>query len=96
MAAPTSRDLARIMKRMPLQAETMDGLKRSVEGEEEINGAFRALAGTAFGADVLAYLREITLDTVLLPSASEAELRHMEGMRALYAIIESRARSLPR
>ena len=48
----------------------------------------RAFATTA-GAAVLAHLRRITIERVLGPNATDAELRGLEAQRALVHQIES-------
>ena len=42
------------------------------------------------GKEFLSYLRSITIEAVCGPAASDAELRHREGARALIGIIETR------
>ena len=58
------------------------------DGEElELCRAFaRCFAGTA-GRSVLEHLRRVVLDRRLGPSASDAELRHLEGQRYAVAYI---------
>ena len=53
--------------------------------------AYAACFGTPEGQCVLAHLRSITRDRVLAPQASDAELRHVEGQRALVRHIETLA-----
>lgn len=43
---------------------------------------------TDAGGRVLAHLRRLTRDRVLGPEASDAQLRHVEGQRALIAHVE--------
>jgi hypothetical protein len=80
----------------PRRAPTVDGLPRSTEAEEAVNAIFRRLFSEPQGPEVLAYLQQITIQRVLDPSATDAELRHLEGMRALVAIITARATSRPK
>lgn len=74
---------------------TADGLPRSRAEEERLNELARHCLATPQGREFIAYLRSITIEVALLPSATDAELRHMEGMRALVAIIHARANSTP-
>jgi hypothetical protein len=85
-----SRDLD-----LPRKAQTADGIHRPAEQEEELNALYRTAFSTPAGREVLAHLQQITMLTPLLPSVSDAELRHMEGMRALVAIVTTRAFSKP-
>lgn len=77
-------------------ARMIDGVERPAEIEEKINGAFRSVFGRKDGQLVMDYLRSITLNTVMPPSASDAELRMQEGMRRLFGIIEARRSSKPK
>ncbi len=45
--------------------------------------------GTGAGAQVLAHLRKITIERVLGPNATDAELRGLEAQRALVHQIEN-------
>lgn len=48
---------------------------------------FRFLMQHKAGKNVLNFLREITLNTVLAPTNTDAELRQAEGRRELFATI---------
>lgn len=71
-------------------ASDLDGVERTVAAEQDINDAFAAFARSRRAKDVLGYLRSITLNRVGGPHMTDAELRHREGMRHLYTIIEQR------
>lgn len=75
------------------QSTTIDGLPRPRDEEERLNALFRTVFSGPSGREALEHLQSITTQTVMLPSVSDAELRHMEGMRALAAIITRRALS---
>lgn len=77
------------------QAQSPDGIVRSSDVEEKINAACRSALNTPSGKMVMDYLRSITLNTVLPPSASDAELRMQEGMRRLFGILDARRNSTP-
>jgi len=69
----------------------IDNLTRDANREKAINADFAKAFSSEAGAEVLAYLRSITLDTALPPhEASDCALRHMEGSRYLVAIILNR------
>ena len=55
--------------------------------ETELN--FARCFGTAAGTAVMAHLRRITIERVLGPNATDAELRGLEAQRALVHQIES-------
>ncbi len=50
---------------------------------------FARTFSNADGAAVLAHLRRITVERALHPNATDAELRHIEGQRALVHMIET-------
>jgi hypothetical protein len=76
-------------------ARSIDGFARSEDLEEKINGACRtALTGPA-GEAVMEYIKSITTSAVMPAGTSDAELREMEGMRRLTAILDMRRRSKP-
>ena len=54
---------------------------------DDIAACFARCFGTGNGARVLAHLRGLTLDRALGPNATDAQLRHLEGQRALLCII---------
>lgn len=78
------------------QMRTLDGIERPADLEEKINGAFRSALNGPPGQLVMDYLRSITINTVLPPSATDGELRMQEGMRRLFGIIEGRRSSQPK
>lgn len=66
---------------------TADGWSRSAEREKQLNAAMAQIAQTEQGKVIMGWLREITVGAVMAPTCSDAELRQMEGMRQLYAIL---------
>ncbi len=68
----------------------LDGFPRTAGEEEEIDRAFAALNRSRGAKACLAYLRGITINKVHGPLATDAELRHREGMRHVVSIIEQR------
>lgn len=56
---------------------------------KDIEQNYARAFSTAAGAAVLAHLRKITIERVLGPDASEAQLRGLEAQRALVHQIEN-------
>ena len=56
---------------------------------KEIEQNYARAFSTSAGAAVLAHLRRITVERVLGPNATDAELRGLEAQRALVHQIES-------
>lgn len=48
-----------------------------------IPAAFARLFGRPEGSEVIAWLKHRTMERVLMPDATDAELRFLEGQRAL-------------
>ena len=67
-----------------------DGTIRTVAQEDQLNKIFAACFRSPAGHEVLGYLRSITINTVVGPEASDAALRHKEGMRFLFGVIDAR------
>ena len=55
----------------------------------EIDQNYARTFSTASGAAVLQHLRRMTIERVLGPNASDAELRSLESQRALVHLIEN-------
>lgn len=70
----------------------LDGYQRKKEEDVKISLNLASLFGTDTGAEVLRYLRSITIEQVHGAGVSDAELRHMEGQRYIVGLIESRIR----
>lgn len=80
----------RIREKIEAGKASIDGFLRAPDLEEKINAAFAATLNGPSGRMVMDYLRSITVNTVLPPSASDGELRMQEGMRRLFGIIDAR------
>lgn len=76
-------------------AKSIDGFARNPDLEEKINAACRTVLTGPAGEQVMEYIKSITTSAVLPPGSSDAELREMEGMRRLCAILDMRRRSKP-
>ena len=82
------RRLDRVAGRGAKQRE--DWRQRTDQEEEDLNLLFASFfAGTdPRGSRILEYLRSITQGRVLGPDTTNEQLRHLEGARWLFAIIE--------
>lgn len=76
-------------------APNFDGVLRPPEAEEKINQTVRAALSGPNGKALMDYLRSITVNFVVPPSAMDAELRHHEGKRHLFQILDARLKSKP-
>jgi hypothetical protein len=74
----------------PPRFSPYDGLARSQDEDDALNEIALAVLGTGAGAQLLDYLRSITAGLALGPAATDAELRHLEGQRALVGNIMQR------
>ena len=68
----------------------IDGVERNKDEDLRISLDVHSLFNTPAGKSVLKYLRKITIETVNGPNVNDATLRHQEGQRYVYAIIERR------
>jgi hypothetical protein len=68
----------------------IDGHGRSVEREMYYNQLAVRLFATGGGKEFLDYLRQITIQAVCEPDTSDLVLRHREGARWLFAVIQAR------
>jgi hypothetical protein len=67
-----------------------DGQRYSRAMEDELNLLANGTFGQNPGRRFLDYLESLTLRRALLPDASDAALRHLEGARWLVGIIRTR------
>ena len=79
-----------------LSAKSIDGFVRNEQAEEIINQTVRSALNGPNGDAFMEYLRSITTNVVCHPTASNEELRTVEGMRRLVGIIDARRKSTPR
>jgi hypothetical protein len=68
----------------------IDGYARTPVLEHKINTALAACFKGESGAVALDYLRSITQKAICGPHATDAQLRHTEGMRWVVGLIEKR------
>jgi hypothetical protein len=67
-----------------------DGIERAPAVEKRINEQLALCFKGESGKAALDYLRSISIERVCGPFAGDAELRHLEGMRHIVAIISQR------
>lgn len=68
----------------------IDGIQRSAESDLQISMIAAEVFSTSSGAELLRYLRSITIEMVNGPNVSTEELRHLEGQRYLVGLLERR------
>jgi hypothetical protein len=74
---------------MPLELGP-DGLSRSTAEQRRINEVLATAFKGDLGKQAMDYLRSISIERVCGPAASDAELRHLEGMRFIVGVISQR------
>lgn len=68
----------------------IDGIQRPAESDLQISLNVAEIFSSPTGAEVLRYLRSITIEMVNGPNVSTEELRHLEGQRYLVGLLETR------
>lgn len=68
----------------------IDGIQRKRESDVNISRNIAEIFSTPTGAEVLRYLRSITIEMVNGPNVSTEELRHIEGQRYIVGLLEQR------
>lgn len=68
----------------------IDGIQRNEAQEQKISFNVSEIFKTPTGAEVLKYLRSITIEMVNGPNVSTEELRHIEGQRYIVGLLEQR------
>ena len=77
-------------KRGPKTVIGPDGRERTAEADKRINETFAATFNGVAAERVLDYLRSITINAVAGPDISDQALRHLEGSRHLFGVIQTR------
>ena len=67
-----------------------DSVARTKKAEDQLNADLSNIFSGERGERALEYLRSITMSYVVPPDASDAQLRHHEGKRDLFRIINTR------
>ena len=68
----------------------IDGIVRGKDRDLEISQNVAQVFNSPTWAEVLRYLRSITIEMVHGPNADDATIRHQEGQRYIVAMIERR------
>ena len=71
----------------------IDGVTRSKEAEQRINALCQTVLQSEGGKQFMDYLRSITLNFVVPPTGTDAQLRHHEGKRELFMILQGRCKA---
>jgi hypothetical protein len=67
-----------------------DGILRARAEHQRLNELLATVFKGDAGKSALDYLRSISIERVCGPHATDAELRHLEGMRFIVAVISQR------
>lgn len=78
------------MKPKPNRIVGLDNFERSPDEETRLNFIFESVFKTDAGAEVLKYLRQITIEAVAGSEISDNQLRHIEGQRYIVGLIQRR------
>jgi len=79
-----------------LAENSVDGYVRSPKAEEQINVVCRNVLNTDDGDAVMDYIKSISINAIMHPSCTDAELRMQEGMRRLAGILDHRRKTKPK
>jgi len=79
-----------LKEKKPIPARSIDGYVRSEDEEHNLNKMFAGVFKNEDGKKVLEYLKSITTEAVAGPNIDSNKLFHLEGMRFLTAVIQTR------
>jgi len=79
-----------LKSKKPIPAKSIDGYVRSEQEERNLNKSFAGLFKGDDGKLVLEYIKSITTEAVAGPNIDSNQLFHLEGMRFLAGIIQTR------
>lgn len=74
----------------PTNISSLDGFPRGISDEQNISLTFASLFSSPAGAEILKYLRSVTIEAVHGSAVSNDTLRHAEGQRYIVGLIERR------
>lgn len=74
----------------PIPAKSIDGYVRSEDQERTLNKTFAGVFKGDDGKIILDYIKSITTEAVAGPNIDSNQLFHLEGMRFLAGIIQTR------
>ena len=66
----------------------LDNYTRPAEQETELNSLFLNVLNTKNGQKLMNYLKSITIEAVAGSEVSDATLRHLEGPRYMFGLIQ--------
>ncbi len=75
------------------QTSPIDDVSRAVFLESNLNLLAARIFATGGGKDFLDYLKTITVSRICTPGVSNRELRHLEGARWLFGVIQARTKA---
>ena len=78
------------MQTKKLPSLGIDGVQRNEQTEKQISQNVAEVFKTPTGAEVIKYLRSITIELVHGPNVSTEQLRHIEGQRYIIGLLEQR------
>ena len=79
-----------IKEKKPIPAKSIDGYVRTSADEAKLNKTFAGVFKGSDGKLVLDYIRSITTEAVAGPNIDSNQLFHLEGMRFLAGVIQTR------
>ena len=74
----------------PTNISSLDGFPRGTSDEQNISLNFVSLFSSPAGAEVLKYLRSVTIEAVHGSAVTNDTLRHAEGQLYIVVLIERR------
>jgi len=79
-----------LKNKKPIPAKSIDGYIRASDEELKLNKTFATVFKGDDGKVVLDYIKSITTEAVAGPNIDSNQLFHLEGMRFLAGIIQTR------
>ena len=79
-----------LKNKKPIPAKSIDGYFRASDEELKLNKTFATVFKGDDGKVVLDYIKSITTEAVAGPNIDSNQLFHLEGMRFLAGIIQTR------
>ena len=79
-----------LKEKRPIPARSIDGYVRSEDQERNLNKTFAGVFKGDEGKKILEYLKSITTEAVAGPNIESNQLFHLEGMRFLTGVIQTR------
>ncbi len=80
----------KLKEKRPIQTKSIDGYIRTPQDESNLNKSFALVFKGDDGKLILDYIKSITTEAVAGPNIDGNQLFHLEGMRFLAGIIQTR------